>query len=148
MRPSWEDDDQPPVNENESERPRRVQEAGPAEPPRPAADAPESQTSARIGAEAQPLETDQDKSGGIAPEPDVAGHNRQFAAAKAVRVGILGGKEVGKSYLFQAMVFRILHTAILDRHLKHPPYLWRSLVTSNQPLVPISNGEFHEAYIN
>ncbi len=52
-------------------------------------------------------------------QPADPGEVDSFQNPNLMQVGILGGKGVGKSYLFQAMVYRCVVAGILDRYLRN-----------------------------
>ena len=82
-------------------------EPSPAPPPAAAAPlAPErpAPRPARTGSAPPRAAANADTDAGFDAEPEPFGHYRDVQ-----RLGIIGGKGVGKSYLFQAMVYRVTH---------------------------------------
>jgi hypothetical protein len=60
---------------------------------------------------------------------------------QSTRIGILGGRQVGKSYYFQALVQTLIHSAasgsggsgVLSRYLRgRPPEVWHSLTSNDE----------------
>jgi tetratricopeptide (TPR) repeat protein len=72
----------------------------------------------------------------------------QCFASADVRIGIVGGESVGKRYLFQAMLLRIIEAVSLHRYVKNRnrPHLWR-LFTSGKA-EPVSTVHYLQDYLD